>query len=306
MNTMHSLAAATLLSAIAFGQPPAAEDPVDLACTRLLRTIDPPDGNTPPRKEQIAAIEGFLAEHAEQRTHDCVLRLRTRLGTLLLHACRFADAEKQFDAILRDARQDQRDFLGRARYGKAQALILLDEPAAARRILEEITTLHDAERYARFAKVMLERLDQAPDVGPWIGQRAPRLPAESLVDLDGRPHQMQWDAARPLLLVFFSPEDDNSIARLRAVTRAWERGGGARQDILAFSLAPAEVTRRKRKEHVLTAPILVCDAEFLHPIALAYHVDRLPTVVVVSAAGMVLGRDLPAAEIERMVAKLVR
>lgn len=304
--TWRAINTLLLLVQPALAQPTQTRDPVEDACQRVLAEIEPTAGQTADRPQQIASIRAFLDKHTEFASHAGVLRLRTRLGTLLLHSCRFDDAQVEFRTVVDHAPPAQRDFLGRARYGLAQALELLDDTAGARRLLQEIVTLHAGERYARFAKVALERLEQPGAIGPQAGQQAPPFATDPLVDLDERQHRLRAYADRPLLLVFWSPQDQDSITRLRTAAAAWQRGGGTTQTVLAFALATStEIARQRRKKHELSMPIIVCDDEFVHDTALAYRVNKLPTVVMISPGGTVIGRDLPASEIERIV-RLVR
>lgn len=299
----------TLLAARVPSQADAASSSVESGCAQLLAELDPADQRqAPDRAEQITRISAFLQTHAAADAQACVLRLRTRLGTLLLHACRFEEARREFSKVIDGAPAEQRDlpgqrdFLGRARYGRAQALELLDERADARDALQQIITLHAGERYARFAKVALERLAQQTAVGPWAGQQAPAFHTDPLLDLDERPHQLRSYADRPLLLVFWSPEVEASSKRLRTAAAAWKRGGGTMQTVLAFAMSTSvEHAQRARKQYELSMPIIVCNDEFVHPTALAYHVTKLPTVVLIGPGGAVVGRDLPAREIERIV-----
>jgi len=303
---MAAAVACALLAGVPGQTQGPGKDTLESACDRLQTELEPAPGRpAPDRPRQIEMISSFLAGTPVAAAPACILKLRIRLGTLLLHSCRFEEARLEFAKVqVPAASRDlpgQRDFLGRALYGQAQALELLDDRAGARDLLEQVMTRHAGERYARFAKVALERLSQPATVGPWAGLRAPRFLNEPLADLDGHLHDLQAYLEQPLLLVFCSPEVDPSINRLKTAAAAWKRGGGTTRTVLAFMLATSNAAvERTRKAHELAMPLIVCADEFVHPTALAYQVSKLPTVVMIEPGGVVAGRDLPAREIERL------
>ncbi|MEZ5965163.1 MAG: hypothetical protein R3F56_15120 [Planctomycetota bacterium] len=303
------MAVLVLATGSAFAQERPKSVAVATECARLLDRLEPADRKlAPPRHDQIELIRAFLEHHPADAARVCVLKLRTRLGTLLLHAGELEAAREAFADVVKDVPPDQRDlpgqhdFLGRARYGQAQALELLDRPNEARALLEEIQAQHAGERYAKFARVALERLLPRKGVGPFAGLQAPPLNTEPLVDLDERQHSLRSYANRPVVLVFWSPAIESSISRLQSVAAGWTRAGGRLDTVLAIALSTSrEAVVSAREKCRLAMPLIACDDEFLHPAALAYRVTKVPTVVLIGSNGTVLGRDLPVREIERVV-----
>lgn len=251
----------------------------------------------PPRSQQIKATADFLARHGTaQPRHVAVLRARIRLAVNLLHDFQAEAALREFDAVLDVASPTDRDMLGRALYGKAQAQELAGEVVAARTTLEELIKRHAGERYERLARTATKRLEEHE--AALAKSMAPEL-AEAPPDLRGRTHRLATMIDTPVLLVFWSPENQASITRLHSACAAWRRGMGEDAPILTFALhdtreqIEAAVAREK-----LEVPVIPLVDEFVHPIASAYRVTKLPTVIVVGTGRRLLGRDLSATEIE--------
>ncbi len=270
----------------------------------LMAGLEPSADPLPGRLQQIEAMHAFLHRHESEGTHDRVLKVRNRLGTALLHACEFERAQTQFETVLAKALPAQHDFVGRARYGQAQALELLDKPEEARSVLKEIIEVHAGLRYARYAKTALARLQEGVTKAG-AGESAPELGKDLMVDLDGHPHRLQVGSGHAIMLVFWSPDVPASITRLQAAVEAWQRGGGNVQAVLALAVAASSTqVEQARKAYLLTPPIVLCVDEFVHPALLAYRVTKLPTVVVVAPDATVVGRDLPNRTIEDLARTL--
>ncbi len=270
---------------------------------QLMAGLEPPNDPPPERLRQIEAMRAFLHRHEREDTHDRVLKVRTRLGTALLHACEFERARTQFATVLAKAPPAQHDLVGRARYGQAQALELLDKPEEARSVLKEIIEVHAGLRYARYAKTALARLQEGVTKAR-AGEPAPELGKDVMVDLEGRPHRLQV-GSEAVMLVFWSPDVPASITRLQAAVEAWQRGGGNVQSVLAMAVAASSTqVEQARKAYLLSTPIVPCIDEFVHPALLAYRVTKLPTVVVVAPDATVVGRDLPNRTIEHLARTL--
>jgi hypothetical protein len=300
---MRAATALVLLGCVARAQQPA-PDPVAAAFEELMATLEPTHGEPPPLAAQLEAMLLFLEHNGKHTKHHRVLQLRLRLGTALLHGADFEGARTQFGMVL-DVPQAQRDLQARALYGRAQALELLGEVSKARKDLEQLVANHAGERYGRYAKAAMQRLDALANNGARVDEQAPDLSNEPVVDLDGVGHRISAYADRPLLLVFWAPEVDASIVRLGDVLAAWERGGGQRKTVLALALTRSITgVERVRKERRLQSPFLVCSDEFVHPAALAYRVTKVPTVVVIAPGGTIVARDVPAAMVERLARAL--
>lgn len=251
----------------------------------------------PTRTRQIKAATDFLARHGKlQPQHTAVLRVRIRLAVNLLHDFQAEAAQSEFDTVLAEAPRTDRDMRGRALYGKAQAQELAGDVVAARATLDQLIRLHAGERYERFARAAAKRLeDQDTAVAKSV---APEL-SDAPPDLRGRTHRLAALSDTPVMLVFWSPENQASITRLRSACAAWRRGMGDDAPIITFALhdtreqIEAAVAREK-----FEVPVIPCIDEFVHPIASAYRVTKVPTVVVLGTGRRLLGRDLSATEIE--------
>ncbi len=267
----------------------------------ILQQARAPDAPAQVGADEIKATRTFLDRHGQTHATDVrVLQLRTRLGSLHLHACDADAAAREFDAVLTAAAVDARDLRGRAAYGLAQAQEMRGDKTAARATLERLATAHAGERYARFALVALERIRRAqePDA-------VARFDPGPLLDVDGRLHRVRDGLGAASVVVYWSPDIPAAVTRLRGVCKAWAAAGGEASRCFAIALG-ADTTRMRGVASTLGLACVVvpCDDEFLDPAVLAAGVTRLPTTLLIGHDGAILGRDLALTELGRIAARL--
>lgn len=253
----------------------------------------------PTRGQMREALDNFLARYVAAFPAELpTLRARVRAGVLALQDFQTDVARQHFEAVLHHAPTSERDLRGRALYGRAQALEIAGDNIEARATLRDLCATHAGERYERFALVALERL-QPKRQAIVAKARAPEL-IGTPPDLRGRSHRLSAYEG-PVLLVFWSPNHPASIQRLRQATAAWRRGLGSSAAIISFALDDSQeaIATAVNRENIDVA-VVPCTDEFVHPLALAYQVSKLPTLLVVGADQVVVGRDLGNTELEEL------
>ncbi|MCC6670474.1 MAG: hypothetical protein IT458_05390 [Planctomycetes bacterium] len=239
-------------------------------------------------------LREFLSRHesAAPATHPVLLQARLRLAALDLQRGRADLAGKTFAQVAEAAPQALADVRGRALYGLAQARIVEGDDAAARAVLRRIAQEQAGTRYGDLARVALRQLtDGAP--APRAGQRLPEL-RRPLIDLQGRTHDLARTRGQPLLLVFYSPESEESLAALRRWREALDAGAQGRTTVLAIGVhADRAWVQRSAEEAAWQRPVVAATGEYLEEIVLALGVHAVPTTWVVAPDQTLMARNLP-------------
>lgn len=240
--------------------------------------------------ERVAAVRSYLQRHQTRKTDPAVLRARLRLGGLHLESFDAESARAEFAAVRELAPRDDHDLRGRALYGLAQAQELHGEAALARETLDRLLTELPGTRYADFARIARNRLDQAGAVQP--GQPVP--PLQGGQTADGAPFAPRSLLGRPVLLVVFAPDHAPSLHRLQQLQQVWLECGQSPEALIAYGVgADQQALQQLARQRSLRCTLLPCADAFLHPDLLALRVTGVPTAVLADAEHTVVMRQPP-------------
>lgn len=257
-------------------------------------------------KERLRMLRSFVERHTPPPDPDAYLvlmKVRLRLGRLLLVSFASREAIQELQDVVELAHApEHRDLRGRALYGIAQAQEMLRQVQACRTTLRQLQEEFEDTRYGRIAAIAARRLSK-PSGRARNGVPAPAF--GPLLDLEGRLVSLGALRLQPALLLFWSPDVEDSVERVGRLARAWQEAGGDSRQVVAFAVHPdrsrVAAVVKQAKWQVSVVP---CGSDFLDPVVLAYGVDGVPTTFLLGPDGMLLGRDQGAREITQLLAKL--
>ncbi len=230
------------------------------------------------------------------------VRARLVLASSRLRSLSLRQALTEYQEIVSLTPRSHRELLARGLYGQAQCEELLGRDEACMTTLGLLVDDYADLRYARFAKVSLQRMESARRLR--VGLPAPRFGPER--DTTGRVHSLTPRLGRPTLLLFLDPEDKEELAQINRLLRAFSRGGGDSSDVLLFAFhKDLQVVRRVASEQEWSMPTFLCNGAFLDPVVLQFSVHTLPASFLIGPDGVLLQRSPTPGELQEAIHLLV-
>ena len=262
---------------------------------QLLRQLEQSDAV---RGEEL--IDSFISERP-QGDPDGV-RARLVLASNRLRSLSLWQALTEYQEAVSVTPPGHRELFARGLYGKAQCEELLGREEDCQATLERLVEDYADLRYARFARVTLQRLQSARTLR--VGLPAPRF--GPVLDTTGRAHSLASRLSKPTLMLFLDPANEKDLAETTRVLQAFHRGGGDPSDVLLFAFhGDLRAVRSVAGAQGWNMPIFLCNGAFLEPVVLQFSVHSLPASFLVGPDGVLLQRNPTPGELQEAIDLLV-
>jgi hypothetical protein len=271
----------------------------------LLRAIAGADDEARTRK-----IDRFLVGRAADDSDTLKARLLRASDRLRGFSLRLAAEE--FRRVLAAVPRRERDLAARALYGIAQCEELLGRIKPCTDALQRLKREFRDLRHARFAEASLRRLQSRDALA--VGRPAPVF---TVSDVTGRSHSSSAVLGRPMLIVFFAPNDAESVVRVSRLLQAFCTKGGRVEDAMLFAIErdvarlrsfaknPDQRSKQPGKNRSDDQPglgqstLVPCSGAFLDPVLVQFRVQALPDSFLVGPDGTLLLRSPTPAAVRR-------